>query len=295
MKKTSVAAIALIVLALMTFVSLMWPGWRDSANPGNSAWLAQLAWSVVAVSLIVFLMAISAGITRRPFGFLINERNLMSLTRFQTVLWTVIILSAYFVIALARVALNVPEPLVIKVDPQLWALLGISLTSLVGSAMINSTKTNKKPDNQEITKTMNALAASNNLPAAAMAAAAATPVAANQPDPRANVIFQHKQGSLYANPSMDDASLSDMFEGDEIGNAAYLDLAKVQMFFFNIIVALSYIALLLSGTMQKLASDPGNVSGLPLLSKGMIALLGISHAGHLMGKTMDRTKLQGQA
>jgi len=278
----------------MTLVSLIWPGWRDPANPGNSAWLAQLAWSVVAVSLIVFLMAISAGITRRPFGFLINERNLMSLTRFQTVLWTVIILSAYFVVALARVALNVPEPLVIKVDPQLWALLGISLTSLVGSSMINSSKTNKKPDNQEITKTMNALAASNNLPAAAMAAAL-NPVAANQPDPRANVIFQHKQGSLYANPSVDDASLSDMFEGDEIGNAAYLDLAKVQMFFFNIIVALSYIALLLSETMPKLASDAGNVSALPLLSKGMITLLGISHAGHLMGKMTDRTKLQGQA
>lgn len=292
MKKTSAAAIALIVLAAMTFVALFWPGWRDPANPGDSACLAQLAWSVAAVSLIVFLMCISAGVTKRPLGFLINERNLMSLTRFQTVLWTVIILSAYFVVALARVVMNVPEPLVIKVDPQLWALLGISVTSLVGSSMINSNKMNKKPDNQEITKTANALAANNNLPAAAVAAAAATPAGANQPDPSAKVIFQHKQGTLYANPSMDDAGLSDMFEGDEVGNAASVDLAKVQMFFFNIIVALSYISLL-SKTMAQLAIDPGKVIELPLLSQGMIALLGISHAGHLMGKTADRTKLQG--
>jgi hypothetical protein len=91
---------------------------------------------------------------------------------------------------------------------------------------------------------------------------------------------------------MDDAGLSDMFEGDEVGNAASIDLAKVQMFFFNIIVALSYITLL-SKTMAQLAIDPAKVMELPLLSKGMIALLGISHAGHLMGKTADRTKLQG--
>lgn len=292
MKKTSAGAIALVVLAAMTFVALMWPGWRDPANPGDSAWMAQLAWSVAAAGLIVFLMSVGAGTTGRPLGFLINERNLMSLTRFQTVLWTVIILSAYFVVALARVVMNVPEPLVIKVDPQLWALLGISLTSLVGSSMINSNKTNKKPDNQEITKTAHALAANNNLPAAAVAAVAAAPAGANQPDPSAKVIFQHKQGTLYANPSIDDAGLSDMFEGDEVGNAASIDLAKVQMFFFNIIVALSYITLL-SKTMAQLAIDPAKVIELPLLSKGMIALLGISHAGHLMGKTADRTKLQG--
>jgi hypothetical protein len=294
MKKTSAAAIAFIVLAAMTFMALMWPNWRDPANPGNSAWLAQLAWSIAAVGLVVFLMSVSAGVTKNLLGFLINERNLMSLTRFQTVLWTVIILSAYFVVALARVVMNVPDPLTIKVDPQLWALLGISLTSLVGSSMINSNKTNKKPDNQEITKTANALAANNNLPAAAVAAAAAAPVAANQADPSAKVIFQNKQGTLYANPSMDDAGLSDMFEGDEVGNAAYIDLAKVQMFFFNIIVALSYICLL-SKTMAQLAIDPGKVGELPLLSQGMITLLGISHAGHLMGKTADRTKLQGPA
>jgi hypothetical protein len=91
---------------------------------------------------------------------------------------------------------------------------------------------------------------------------------------------------------MDDAGLSDRFEGDEVGNAAYIDLAKVPMFFFNIIVALSYVTLF-SKTMAQLAIDPAKVIELPLLSKGMIASLGISHAGHLMGKTADRTKLQG--
>jgi hypothetical protein len=314
MKKSFAAFIAVIALVVMIFVSWNWPGWRDAAHPENSVWLAQLAWLIVAVCLIVFLMSVSAGITTKPLGFLINERNLMSLTRFQTVLWTVIILSAYFVVAIARIVMKNKTPLEILVDRNLWALLGISLTSLVGTSLINSTKTNKTTDNAESTKTARVLVASGNLPAAAAQAAnqaadgvvmpaaaetdpgaankAANAVADAKADSVATVIDDHKQGTLYANPNINDASLSDMFEGDEVGNAGYIDLAKVQMFFFTIIVGLSYVFLVLSETMAKLATDSENVTALPVLSAGMIALLGISHAGHLAGKTADRTKLQ---
>lgn len=321
MNKMTSALIAFTTLVVMSFISWNWPGWRDAAHPGNSVWLAQMAWLVAVVCLIVFLMAISAGVTKRPLGFLINERNLMSLTRFQTVFWTVIILSAFFVVALARVVSKKENPLEILVDQKLWTLLGISLTSLVGTSLINSTKTNKTPANQEIAKTAKALEATDNLPAAAKAAANAAPVAvvaavapgadaatvaaaaaaakeATDAAARvktasvAGVVNGTKQGSLYANPSINDASFSDMFEGDEIGNAAYIDLAKVQMFFFTIIAGLSYVFLLLSQTMVDLAMTPEKVNALPMLSAGMIALLGISHAGHLAGKTADRTKLQ---
>ena|SRR5437763_9682069 len=335
MSKITAAFIAFTALAMMILVSWMWPVWRDAANPENSIWLAQLAWLIVAVSLIVFLMAVSAGVTKRLLGFLINERNLMSLTRFQTVFWTVIILSAFFVVALARVVSKKDNPLEILVDQKLWALLGISLTSLVGTSLINSTKTNKNPADQEVQKTAKALAATNNVPApaspaapavvaatttakqaadaaavaktaaaapgAAPTAAADAATAAKQADDAAlaaktaNVtsdITDCKQGTLYANPSINDASFSDMFEGDEVGNAAYIDLAKVQMFFFTIIAGLSYVFLLLSKTMVDLAIAPEKVNALPVLSAGMIALLGISHAGHLAGKTADRTKLQ---
>jgi hypothetical protein len=321
MNKITAAFIAFIALVVMIFVSWMWPVWRDAAHPENSIWLAQLAWVVVAVCLIVFLMAVSAGVTKRLLGFLINERNLMSLARFQMVFWTVIILSAFFVVALARVVSKKENPLEILVDQKLWTLLGISLTSLVGTSLINSTKTNKTPADQELTKTAKALEASDNLPAAAKPPASAAPVAAVAAavpvaDPAAvvaaaaaakevtdaaalartasvaGVVNDNKQGTLYANPSISDASFSDMFEGDEVGNAAYIDLAKVQMFFFTIIAGLSYVSLLLSKTMVDLAIAPEKVNALPVLSAGMIVLLGISHAGNLAGKTADRTKLQ---
>jgi hypothetical protein len=274
MNKLTAAFIAFIALVVMIFVSWMWPVWRDADHPENSIWLARLAWLIVAVCLVVFLMAVSAGVTKRLLGFLINERNLMSLARFQMIFWTVIILSAFFVVALARVVSKKENPLEILVDQKLWVLLGISLTSLVGTSLINSTKTNKTPADQEVDKTAKALVASNNVPApadpAAPAVVAATAAAKQAADAAAlaktagpaltadptaaaaltaaakqaadaaaiaktaNVasdINNNKQGTLYANPSISDASFSDMFEGDEVGNAAYIDLAKVQMFF----------------------------------------------------------------
>jgi hypothetical protein len=229
---------------------------------------------------------VSMGVTKRPLGFLINERNLMSLSRFQTVLWMVIILSSYFVIAVSKVVMGLPDPLEIGVDEKLWALMGISLTSLVGTSLINSTKTNKNPDNREVEKTAKALVESNNLPVSV--------ARADQPEKVAMVVKEikaNREGTLYANPSTADASFNDMFQGDECGNAAYIDMAKVQMFFFTIVVALSYVALL-SETMWRLATDPVHCSSLPNLSNGMIALLGISYAGNLAGKSVDRTKLQ---
>jgi hypothetical protein len=353
MNKKSSAAIAFASLLIIIFVSVSWPGWA-AKDPDNAASWARFAFIIVLVFFIVFIIAISRGVTQRLLGFLINERNLMSLTRFQMVLWTVIILSAYFVIAVAEVIMKKGPGLALGVDKNLWGLLGISLTSLVGTSLINSTKTDKTPAENEVNKTAKALVATGNQPdpgadtavktAVALSAAnaattaqatavdargdadaakVAADTAAKAGDPAAEskaadaaaaaadaakadadaaakqkqaatvaAIDNNKQGTLYANPSMDQASLSDMFEGDEVGNAAYVDLAKVQMFFFTIIVAISYVFVLLSDTMAKLATGSDPVTELPVLSAGMLALLGISHAGHLAGKTADRTKLQ---
>jgi hypothetical protein len=319
----------------MIFASWSWPGWRDWTRSDGWEWLGQFAWGWCVLCMVVILMSASVAVTKRPLGFLINERNLMSLSRFQTVIWTVIVLSAYFVIVVAKMMMGKPKPLEIAIDPQLWALIGISLTSLVGTSLISSTKINKNPADTEVDKTAKALVANNNLPAmetsteaaaaraaanvkateastaaktaaakpadapeaataataAAAAKAASAAAAAAAVDDVGNVIKQNNLGTLYANPSITDASFSDMFEGDEVGNAAYIDLAKVQMFFFTIIVALSYVVQL-SGTMWDLAIHAETVKELPHLSNGMIALLGVSHAGLLAGKSVDRTKTQ---
>jgi len=93
-------------------------------------------------------------------------------------------------------------------------------------------------------------------------------------------------GTLYRNPSLDDARITDMLQGDEIMNTAYLDMAKVQMMLFTIIGALVYC-----GALYKVlaTNDPEHLAQMPALSQGMVTLLGISHAGYLTSKTVDRT------
>ncbi len=291
---------AAVVVITMFGISCWWPISRDAAHPENSISSSQFALSALEICMIVFLALVGKRITGRWAGFLINERNLMSLARFQTALWTVIVLSGYLVVAIARIIAKVDKPLDIAVDSSVWGLLGISLGTLVGTSLINSNKTDKKPASTEFTKTANALLASNNLPRAAATAQtqAAASLSVNDPKRLAaatsvvSVLDQNNQGTLYANPSLSDASFSDIFEGDEVGNAAYVDLAKAQMFLFTVLVAFSYFSELYSHTAVNLALDPKQVTSLPVLSTGMLALLGISHAGNLVGQTADKTKLQ---
>lgn len=56
----------------------------------------------------------------------------------------------------------------------------------------------------------------------------------------ADEVKENAQGVLFANTSVGDASFSDMFQGDEVTNKAYVDVAKLQMFFFTVIAGLTY-------------------------------------------------------
>jgi hypothetical protein len=257
------------------------------------------AWGVVGLCMVLFVFCLGVAISGRPLGILINEQNLMSISRFQAVLWTVIIVSALLVIASARMRDGVKDPgspLNIKFSTQVLALLGISSVALVGSPLIDATKKSKTPDPAVAAQTAAALATTNNVPASV---AGQTPVAdsASNNVPAAltaqaaalsNAISQNAQGLLYKNPQISDASFSDMFEGTEIGNAAHVDLAKVQMFFFTLIVALAYIYALGTVITGNTIDDP-NLS-FPPLSDGMVALLGISNGGYLGAKAVDHTK-----
>ena len=72
-----------------------------------------------------------------------------------------------------------------------------------------------------------------------------------------------------------------MFRGDKDENSDSIDVAKVQMFFFTIICALAYAVVLGNWMVGK---TPDQLSRFPVLADGLIALLGISHAGYLSSK-----------
>jgi hypothetical protein len=265
----SQAIIAPVVLILaMVLAALLFPGIP--------------AWIIANLCMIAFLLILGELVCKRPLGLLVNERNLMSLSRFQMVLWTLIILSAYFVIAMGRISKGTPDPLAVQIDWRLWTLMGISATSLVGSSLINSTKKEKTTADSETNKTADALVKTNNTPDSL----------GTDKDNAAAVkakLVETSQGTLYSNPTIADASFADMFEGDEIGNTAYIDLSKVQMFFFTLILAISYVAAL-APLIAKLKTDAATIAGFPSLNDGTIALLGISHASFLVTKGVNHTK-----
>jgi hypothetical protein len=98
-------------------------------------WFVPAGYNFVSLMflMLLFMWILGVRISGRPAGILINERNLISLARFQLVVWTLIILSAYLTVALGRIRnKDIADALAIGLDPKLWGLLGISTTSLIG-------------------------------------------------------------------------------------------------------------------------------------------------------------------
>jgi hypothetical protein len=218
-------------------------------------------WIFIAVVMAIYFLFLGRWISGRPLGVLVNERNLMSLSRFQMVAWTVLLLSAFLAIALKRLyVLSVNPhalPINIAMDWHLWALMGISATSLVGTPLILSTKSTQDPAPKAVDKAASAL------------------------NETVAEIQKNSVGTLYSNKSIVDASLVDMFQGDEIGNTAYVDISKVQMFYFTIVAIVAYSYAVYS-SMNSIYAQEGFT--MPRPSDALIVLLGISHATYLTSK-----------
>jgi hypothetical protein len=94
-------------------------------------------------------------------------------------------------------------------------------------------------------------------------------------------------GTNYIGDSEREAEFFDIFRGDEVVDHTYVDMAKVQMFFFTVVAALVYVV----GIFGVIANHPDPSSfALPPVPESLLALLGISHAGYLGEKAIDTTK-----
>jgi hypothetical protein len=209
------------------------------------------------------------GISGRLAGLLIDERNKVTLSRLQLVLWTVVILSAYLTVVLARIPSHGLEALSVAIPGEVWWLLGISTASMVGSPLVLSNKKQQKVSKTEKDDSVRLLAA--EVPPEA------------QPAKGKAAVWAIGAVVVYASPKQ--ARFADLFRGDETGNATSLDLGKVQMFFFTIVAVLAYAFVLNDGFSDLL----GPAAEFPALDEGMIALLGISHAGYLSNKAVPHS------
>lgn len=203
-----------------------------------------------------------------PIGILISNRNLMSLSRLQAVVWTVVIFSRYIVV-MQRIYHNVQDPLSVTIDNSLWAVMGISFASFVGTPLILNGKTQQD-------------ASPNAIRAAS--------IALKEPS---SEIQQNATGKLYANPTPQDARFFDVFQGDEIGNTAYVDVSKVQLFILTVLLVGGYCSDLwhtLAGFDSLVASTNfANLNHLPAFSADTLKLLAVSHAGYLTFKAINHT------
>jgi hypothetical protein len=107
-------------------------------------------------------------------------------------------------------------------------------------------------------------------------------------DETAAEIEENRAGTVYANKTICDAQFTDIFEGDELGNMAFIDLSKVQMFLFTVVAIIAYMFQIYATIRH---THPAFITSLPVLSEGLIAILLISHAGYLTNKSIDHTKL----
>jgi len=258
--KSGLATAWILLLLIVVFAAglCLPPGWN-------------LVVIVAALSLV--LVVLGRAIVDEPLGVLINEQNVMSLSRFQMAVWTIVVIASYFSYALYRVKLaglgpidpkSDLDPLNVTIDPHLLILMGISATSFVASPLILGTKKDQTPDSEVAAKTARV---SGDSPAE---------------------VENNRQGTLYANSKISDARVTDMFQGDELGNTMHVDMAKLQMFFFTVIAAMAYLILVF----RNLRSTGQDLGGLPVLSEGVVYALGISHASYLASKGLDHTPQQ---
>ncbi|MDR6202503.1 hypothetical protein [Paraburkholderia graminis] len=223
------------------------------------------------IVLLLICVLIGQGVTGLPAGILIDERNVMSLSRLQMLVWTLMVVSAM----IAGTAVNIQvgddahAAMGWTIDSSLLALIGISTISLAGSPLILSTKKDQNPTQLEVKEMKDRLKAQSE----------ANPT---------------NDGKVATNEFPSDARWSDMFTGEEVGNAGYADLSRIQMFFFTVLVGLIYAMMLLDMfshfTLVKGSGGPLPFTGFPELDKSLVGLIAISHGGYLTVKSLPHTK-----
>jgi hypothetical protein len=261
-------------------------------------------WILVISLFVIFLAVIGVFISGRAFGLLIDSRNRMSLSTFQTILWTVILLSAFFTVAagLMQTEGKIEDAFNIVLDQRLWALMGISITTLAGTPLVKDVKSQRGVSIRAIreyakSNARRILERIGNQPKRfppdrfPLPQRTADDLASLPDDALRAAAADDHDGPLRIAPGPEDATPIDIFRGDEIVNYRRVDLAKVQMFFFTVIGALAYM-LILAGWITTL--DLGAVTTespamFPLLSEGFVAILGISHAGFLGNTAVTQT------
>ena len=250
---------------------------------------ALMSWLLTLALMTTVVIAAGYNIKKLFFGFLVDQRNRYSLSRLQTLVWTLIILSAFLTAVFINLHTDAVDPLAVAIPEELWVLMGISVTSLLGSPMLLN---QKRESGLEGTKDSD-MAEKRDEAAAAFSAKKET---AGKP-PHMNTDVDGKpvamDGAIVEKLDPKNANWSDLFKGEAANNFKYLDISRIQMFYFTFILVIAY-CFRLGQMFAGYANADGlgsSIESLPAISGGMLALLGISHTAYLGNKAIPARRV----
>ncbi len=279
-------------------------------------------WIILLALFVLMTLLLSRTFTHRWLGVLIDDRNKYSLSRLQMILWTVMILSAFMASVLANVQLNllvlvsgaVEEQKVLYV-PSGWlvsdvlrlagvlnydqetrtdsAIAGVDLSQINLAEPLQDGQVIYVPREGESLPVSDVIRAEDDEDSGQ-----ASPLSVAIPSEvwlllgisttslvASPLIKGQKSEVIVKNQAASEAKLADLFRGEESVNFNLLDLAKVQLIYFTLIVIGTYmiaVANLFLNTQTAIGS-------LPALDGGVVAMLGVSHAGYLSNKAVPRS------
>jgi hypothetical protein len=223
----------------------------------NAFWIAHasrsgllgLQWLCVLLSLVILCVVVGVLAKGRLIGIFIDERNRISLARFQWVLWFWVLFSSYFVGSVWDIAHEAGD--LPAIEPDLFGLIGISSGSAVISNLLVDTKKNEAP---------------------ARAPTTADPLV----------------GRIDVNTTPADASWADLYLGEEAANRTSVDASRLQKLIATLLLVIVYSRLVWHGFSPD-SIDGGGSFIMPVIGTSFLTLLGASHAAYLAYKATPKT------
>ncbi len=230
----------------------------DLTTAHHLDWPRLAAWACCLLGLLALFILAGLRIRGRVLGVLIDERNRYSLSRLQMSLWTLLVLATLYTVYIANIVRgDATTALMVDLDYNLIALMGFNLASFVSAPMVLNRKAEQPANLGALAAASQQLLDSQNL--------AAAPTA---------------KGQVLVKSAPQDARLADLIRGEDVTNAAIVDLPRLQMLLITLLVVFVYAA----AVGHSLGAADWLLERLPKLHNTLLLLALISHSGYVVGK-----------